>query len=131
MFIYFQFLLNGSRKESDVSLRARTAISLRVTEQRGNEVPRWFLVWTPHNLSPPNFKNYVDSACKFISPLPVAQYSVHGGIILMPSHSQFHFEFAALRNKRVDLVAFDAFGLSLAKGMKKIGSILRSEALGM
>ena len=49
----------------------------------------------------------------------------------MPSHGESHFEFAVLGNKRVDLVAFDAFGLSLAKGMKKIGSILRSEALGI
>ena len=120
-----------SRKESDVSLRARTAISLRVTAQSGNEVPRWFLVWTPHNLSPPNFKTYADSACKFISPLPVARYNVHGGIVIMPSHGESHFEFAVSGNKRVDLVAFDAFGLSLAKGMKKIGSILRSEALGI
>ena len=120
-----------SRKKSDVSLRARAAISLRVTEQSGNEVPRWFLVWTPHNLFPSNFKNYVDSACKFISPLPVARYNVHGGIVLMPSHGESQCEYAESHNKRVDLVAFDASGLSLAKGMKKIGSILRSEALGI
>jgi hypothetical protein len=120
-----------SRKESDVSLRARAAISLRVTEQSGNEVPRWFLVWTPHNLFPSNFKDDVDSACRFISPLPTAQYNVRRGIILMPSHGESRFEFAVSGNKRVDLVAFDAFGLSLAKGMKKIGSILKSEAVDL
>ena len=117
-------------QESWLASTLRSAILLRVTEQDGNSEPKQVAVWTAHNLEKSDFEDDARTAAQLIAPLRPMDANLKNGLILTPAHGDFAYTSAEARDKQVDLVALDPFGTSLRFGMNKIGSILRSQALG-
>ena len=114
-------------KKSNINYLTRAPISLKISEQDGDEVARRMLVWTPHNLARSDFEKDLDDAAKLIGPIPSNMGNVRNGLILIPSHGEYSEASITARNKQMDLVALGPSGVPLGKGMNKISGILRSQ----
>ena len=56
--------------------------------------------------------------------------NIRNGLILTPGHeNKCEFSSSKSGNKTVSAIAFDASGVSLAMGMKYLGTVLRNEFL--
>ena len=114
-------------KKSKINHLTRAPISLKISEQDGEEVAQRMLVWTPHNLARSDFEKDLDDAAKLIGPIPSNMGNVRNGLILIPSHGEYSEATITATSKQMDLVALGPSGVPLGKGMNKISSILRSQ----
>ncbi len=118
------------KPQQEIYFKTRCSFLLKIYNQDGNEVPRSLIVWTPHSFLLSNLQSQAKAACKFIYPIQTNMGNIRNGLILTPGHeNKFETANSKLGNKRVDAIAFDAAGVSLAKGMRHLGTVLQHEFL--
>ena len=124
-----------SRPENPSSLQTltRAHVFLRISDMRGNEVPRRIAVWTPHAMQRLDLDRSLEDACSALRELQYVNTPeiLRGGLIITPAHgraeSKTRLDNERGRALRVDAVALDASGQTLALGMGAISSFVRGK----
>lgn len=112
--------------------RTRAVIWLKLQNHSGNSESRRIAVWTPHSMSRGNPKEEAALASEYLlltQKLHIKKENIREGLILMPGHGRFESEPAQAGQCRVNAIALDAVGKSLASGIECLGNYIR-ETLG-
>ena len=118
------------RPEQEIYFKTRCSFLLKIYNQDDNEAPRSMIVWTPHSFLLSNLNSQTKEACEFIYPIPTNMGNIRNGLILTPGHeNKGEFSSSKTGNKTFSAIAVAASGVSLAMGMKYLGSVLRNEFL--
>jgi hypothetical protein len=108
---------------------ARAHVALRVTDPAKGDLPRRVAVWTPHamhRIAPAGAA--AEARARLDQLQKVQAYEIlRDGLVLMPGHDLPETARSAGSRTRVDAVAFDASGRSLAEGMEAIRRFARSD----
>lgn len=120
-----------SRPEEPGTLQtlARAHVSLKITDPRGDDFPRRVAVWTPHAMERMNLETSVQDAARMLDQIQRVQAReiMRDGLILLPGHGQ-PGQFNRQQGKaRVEGIALDASGGSLAQGLAALRSFARSD----
>ncbi|WGV16015.1 hypothetical protein [Fuscovulum ytuae] len=120
-----------SRPEQPGSLLtlARAHVSLRVTDPTRIDLPRRVAVWTPHAMERIDMQDAADGAALTLAEIAqIASNEVmRDGLILAPAQEEPDRATASRGRARVDAIALDASGPSLAKGMEALRDFIRRD----
>ncbi len=108
---------------------ARAHVALRVTDPSKGDLPRRVAVWTPHTMHRIAPAGAAAEARARLDQLQKVQaYEIlRDGLVLTPGHDVPEVARSVGGRTRVDAVAFDASGSSLAEGMEAIRRFARSD----
>lgn len=124
-----------SRPEMPSKLQTltRAHVFLRISDLKGNGIPRRIAVWTPHAMHRLDLGPSLDGASAALLELQNVNASdnLQRGLIITPAHGKAealtkHAEERG-RALRIDAVALDASGEALGLGMKAISDAIRGE----
>jgi hypothetical protein len=108
---------------------ARAHVSLRITDPSQSDLPRRVAVWTPHAMERLDIKNASRSAVATLSEIArlPSNEIMHDGLVVTPAHREAEHATASQGRARVDAIALDASGDTLAKGMRALKDFIRSD----
>lgn len=108
---------------------ARAHVSLRITDPTRADLPRRVAVWTPHAMERIDPQLAADDAVVTVA--EIAQIAtneiVRDGLILTPAQDEPASATGSRGRARVDAIALDASGPSLALGMEALRDFIRRD----
>lgn len=108
---------------------ARAHVSLRITDPSNADLPRRVAVWTPHameRLDMPAAAKDAAEALAEIARIPVNEV-MRDGLVLTPAHGLTEVATHTMGRARVDVIALDASGETLATGMDALRDFIRRD----
>lgn len=124
-----------SRPENPSTLQTATRahVFLRISDLRGENLPRRVAVWTPHAMKRIDLSAALNEASALICEIQFVQVAdiLRNGLVLAPAHGQPDAQTwtgrARDRDLRIDGVSLDASGVALSEGMRAISAFVRGE----
>lgn len=120
-------------KPSELQTLTRAHVFLRITDLNGEKFPRRVAVWTPHAMQRLDLDNSLVEASALLGEIQYvnAPEILKNGLIITPAHglpeAKTYMFSERGRDLRIDAVALDASGQTLAAGMRAISAFVRGE----
>lgn len=108
---------------------ARAHVSLRITDPSRSNLPRRVAVWTPHAMERLNIEKAAKGAVATLAEITriASNEIMRDGLILTPAHGEAGHATSSQGTARVDVIALDASGDTLGKGMEALRDFIRRD----